>query len=192
MTIAAIWAQDLSGGIGLNGALPWRHKPDVEHFWKTIGEDTVIVGNSTWTKNIGLFFKRRASGKYIVLSNHAHSALCSGSKPQVKYVSNIGSALNLLKDWEGNAWVTGGAKTYALFASVIDVFVMTKIYNRYTCDTFMPWGLTPPNATAWDFYDLKPNAEGVEARVGIYVSNRIKDPERVVNNMLRRDLEWEL
>ena len=196
MTIAAIWAQEMNGGIGYHNRLPWRHKPDVEHFWKTIGMDTVIIGHNTFSKNENLFRRYREYGHYIILSNHAAGSVAFDDKRRnsVHYVSNIGSALSLTKEWGENAWVVGGAKTFALFASVIDVFVMTKIYERYPCDSYIPWGLTPPNARAWDFYDLEPNKEGVSAKVGIYVTNRIpeKEAEFVVNNVLRRDLEWEL
>lgn len=192
MTIAAIWAQDMSGGIGYQGRMPWRHKPDLEHFWKTIGEDTIIAGNTTFSKNAALFMKRREVGHHIVLSNHTVADLMTDRKRSVRYVSNIGSALSLAKNYGQNAWVVGGAKTFALFASVIDVFVMTKIYNRYPCDTYMPWGVTPPNSTAWDFYNLKPNSEGIEATVGIYVSNRVKNPDLIVTNLLKGDIEWEL
>lgn len=192
MTIAAIWAQEMNGGIGYQGRLPWRHKPDIEHFWKTIGNDTVVIGNTTFGKNATLFQKRRTDGHYIVLSNRTVGNLMLERNSSIHYVSNIGGALNLIKNFGENAWVVGGAKTFALFASVIDVFVMTKIYNRYPCDTYMPWGVVPPNTTAWDFYNLKPNAEGVEATVGVYVSNRLKNPDLVVTNLLKGDIEWEL
>lgn len=196
MTIAAIWAQDLGGGIGYQNRLPWRHKPDVEHFWKTIGTDTVIIGSHTFGKNENLFRRYRDYGHYIVLTRYSSGAVTFGRNSQcsVHFASNIGSALNFVRELGQNAWVVGGAKTFALFASVIDVFVMTKIYARFTCDSFIPWGLTPPNTKPWDFYDLEPNKEGVEAKVGIYVTNRIpeKQAEFVVNNVLRRDLEWEL
>ncbi|OOL28231.1 dihydrofolate reductase, partial [Rhodococcus rhodochrous] len=46
--IVLIWAQDRDGGIGRDGAIPWRIPEDMAHFRAATTGRPVIMGRLTW------------------------------------------------------------------------------------------------------------------------------------------------
>jgi len=49
--LAMILAHDKNGGIGKDNKIPWKCKSDIDFFWNTIGDHTVIVGRKTHLHN---------------------------------------------------------------------------------------------------------------------------------------------
>ena len=66
MEIHLIWAQDLNGGIGKKGKLPWHISEDLKNFKKITLNSTVIMGRKTWDS---LPFKPLPKRRNIVLSS---------------------------------------------------------------------------------------------------------------------------
>ena len=47
MDIHLIWAQDLNGGIGKDGKLPWHISEDLKNFKKLTIDSPIIMGKKT-------------------------------------------------------------------------------------------------------------------------------------------------
>lgn len=195
MSIGMIYACDMKGGIGYKNRLPWRHKPDIEHFWKTIDENPVIMGRKTFDGSVYYFYKRQLRTDFIVLSKTVRSR-SSGPCDPITWVPSIERAIECAKELSPISWVVGGATIFVPSLPYVDFVVATHIQNTYPCDTFLPWGAeTPPNMSLYDGFDLKPNAEGIEARVNIYVRSECindKNLDNCINLILRRDNPWAL
>ena len=48
MKIHLIWAQEINGGIGKNGRLPWHIPEDLQNFKKLTLDSTILMGRNTW------------------------------------------------------------------------------------------------------------------------------------------------
>ena len=66
MEIHLIWAQDLNGGIGKDGKLPWHISEDLKNFKKITSNHPVIMGRKTWDS---LPIKPLPNRRNIILSN---------------------------------------------------------------------------------------------------------------------------
>ena len=76
--LAYIWAEDLTGGIGVDGHLPWHLKADLKRFKEKTMNHPMIMGRRTFESLPGILPGR----KHIVLT---HSNLDT-SDPNVKVV----------------------------------------------------------------------------------------------------------
>ena len=192
MVLGAIYAYCLNGGIGYKGRLPWRHEDDIKHFWETIGQKPVICGSKTWKSAKSYFRKHRPDALHIVISRNAknrNDALAG----RVEFVSTKEDALKLVEENGGVAWICGGKSIYSLFENDVDLFVGSKIFDSYNCDTFLPWMWNddiPPNARhIWrQFFDHK--AFQVDACVDYYVSGRALFSEDLPERLVALDMDW--
>ena len=66
MKIHLIWAQEINGGIGKNGKLPWHISEDLQNFKKLTLESTILMGRKTWES---LPIKPLPKRRNIVLSS---------------------------------------------------------------------------------------------------------------------------
>ena len=66
MEIHLIWAQDINGGIGKDGKLPWHLSEDLKNFKKITSGYPVIMGRKTWDS---LPIKPLPNRRNIILSN---------------------------------------------------------------------------------------------------------------------------
>ena len=66
MIIKLIWAQDSSGGIGINNKLPWHFSEDLQKFKSLTLNSTIVMGRKTWES---LKIKPLPKRKNIVLSS---------------------------------------------------------------------------------------------------------------------------
>ena len=48
MKIHLIWAQDLNGGIGKDGELPWHIPEDLKNFKRLTLNSVIVMGRKTW------------------------------------------------------------------------------------------------------------------------------------------------
>ena len=76
--LAYIWAEDLTGGIGIDGHLPWHLAADLKRFKEKTMNHPMIMGRKTFESLPGILPGR----KHIVLT---HSNLNVGD-PNVKTV----------------------------------------------------------------------------------------------------------
>ncbi|KZC07112.1 PREDICTED: dihydrofolate reductase [Dufourea novaeangliae] len=133
-------------GIGVNGALPWKLKNEMEFFTsmttKTKNKskkNVVLMGRRTW---------ECIPNKYRPLRNRVNMVLSSQSlnyNDGAIVCKSIPHALEIilqppLKDQIENIWVIGGSSVYkaAMESPNFYRLYLTRIKKHYDCDTFFP------------------------------------------------------
>ena len=129
MKIQLIWAQDLNGGIGKKGKLPWHIPEDLKNFKKITLNHPVIMGRITWDS---LPFKPLPNRRNIVLSKKNIS--------NVESYNKIDDCLHKLKkDNINSIFIIGGAKIYSSFFDIATDLHITLINdNTNQIDCFFP------------------------------------------------------
>ena len=130
--IHLIWAQDLNGGIGKDGRLPWHIPEDLKNFKKLTLHSTIIMGRNTWES---LTIKPLPNRRNIVLSSKK-------IKNVESYYSIDTCFEQLHKDNIKKIFVIGGAQIYEYFIHKSKTLHITLI-NLETrgIDTFFPISL---------------------------------------------------
>lgn len=125
--ITHIVACDQNGGIGLNGELVWHLPSELKHFKDTTLGNVCLVGRTTAEKLPVL--PRR-----VVLT-------VSSANPLEQRLSEAQAFCEALNTNE--IFIIGGAKLYESTADIVDRVIITKIINKFDCDTFykMPQGM---------------------------------------------------
>ena len=103
MIIKLIWAQDSSGGIGINNKLPWHFSEDLQKFKSLTLNSTIVMGRKTWES---LKIKPLPKRKNIVLSSKKIN--------DVECYKSIEELMNSLNN-ESSFFVIGGAQIYKIF-----------------------------------------------------------------------------
>lgn len=163
MQLTAIYACDSRGGIGYNGGLVVRSKSDINFFWKTIGQHTIIIGRKTWEGTKNLFLKKRPNAVHIVLTK---SETCPKDSLNVLYVDSVERAIEwaerfaiVFDNTDDPVFVCGGAKIYEAFAPYVNkVYATVADAKKKPCDTFLPHGkflIGHDNEHEYGFYDEK-------------------------------------
>ena len=106
MIIKLIWAQDSSGGIGINNKLPWHFSEDLQKFKSLTLNSTIVMGRKTWES---LKIKPLPKRKNIVLSSKKIN--------DVECYKSIEELMNSLNN-ESSFFVIGGAQIYKIFYSL--------------------------------------------------------------------------
>ena len=106
MIIKLIWAQDSSGGIGINNILPWHFSDDLQKFKSLTLNSTIVMGRKTWES---LKIKPLPKRKNIVLSSKKNNA--------VECYKSIEELMNRLNN-QSSFFVIGGAQIYKIFYSL--------------------------------------------------------------------------
>ncbi|XP_064645317.1 dihydrofolate reductase-like [Lineus longissimus] len=135
-----------SGGIGINGNLPWKLKGDMA-FFKRITMETkdankqnvVIMGRRTWD-SIPAKFRPLPNRINVVLSKTLKEAPAGAS-----LASSLDAALDLLakpplaEKVEG-VFIIGGHSVYkeALESTDCHRVYLTEVLKEFECDTFLP------------------------------------------------------
>lgn len=122
-----IIACDPDGGIGYQNRLPWSNiQGDLPRFKRLTEGKTVIMGRNTWDS----LPKKPLPGRVnIVVSSREleaehHNVIRS---PELFF--------NRPEDVE--FWLIGGAKLVESYWKEIDEVHLTRVYDHYTCDTFI-------------------------------------------------------
>ena len=129
MKIHLIWAQDISGGIGKDGKLPWYLPEDLQNFKKLTLESTILMGRKTWES---LPIKPLSKRRNIVLS-----------RKQVADVECYTSIEKCLEKLDAGGtdklFVIGGSTVYRNFIYIADELHITQV-NEVTngISTFFP------------------------------------------------------
>lgn len=134
--INAILACDMNYGIGKNGKLPWPHIPeDMKWFRKLTTNGVVIMGRKTFESLGSIPLPNRMN--YVITTQdfdeipHTYFYdLRTLSIPQF-----IQSLKTRYEDKE--IWVIGGSEIYSQFLPYCDILYLTKIKQKYDCDTFI-------------------------------------------------------
>ncbi len=129
MEIHLIWAQDMNGGIGKNGSLPWHISEDLKNFKKLTLNSTIIMGRKTWES---LPVKPLPKRENIVLSGNSVS--------DVTCFQSIDHCIEYLNDNNiAKAFVIGGAQVYRNFIHRADELHITFVEKATEgIDTYFP------------------------------------------------------
>ena len=134
LAVGCIYATCISGGLGYKNTIPWHQPDDLKHFWETIGNMPVVVDRKTWDATAKLFLRKRPGAKHYVLTKDKR-----GRKGNVFFMNSVDEIIEDAKKTESALWVCGGKEIYMAFEPHIVVWVQTKIFEYYLCDTFLPW-----------------------------------------------------
>lgn len=156
--LAMILAHDKNGGIGKDNKIPWKCKSDIDFFWNTIGDHTVIVGRKTWESVKNYFLKRRPTAKHIIVT----------SKPDNQETENcifVKSIEEALSFNDNLMFICGGSKVYDSVKNYVNVAIETVIDGEYECDSYAPKWLN--DMTSFVDFDLQSNENQPKAHVYI-------------------------
>ncbi len=103
MIIKLIWAQDSSGGIGINNKLPWYFSEDLQKFKSLTLNSTIVMGRKTWDS---LKIKPLPKRRNIVLSSKKIN--------DVECYKSIEELMNNLNN-KSSFFVIGGSQIYKIF-----------------------------------------------------------------------------
>ena len=129
MKIHLIWAQEINGGIGKDGKLPWHISEDLQNFKKLTLDSTIIMGRKTWES---LSIRPLPKRRNIVLSRK--------EVPDAEYYTSIKKCIEKLNDdATENLFVIGGSTVYRNFIYRADELHITEV-DEITegIDTYFP------------------------------------------------------
>jgi dihydrofolate reductase len=117
-----ILACDPDGGIGYENRLPWSNiQGDLPRFKRLTEGHPVVMGRNTWDS---LPKKPLPNRVNIVVT----------SRP---FVEEGVASINRLLNYPDLYWLIGGAKLIEQAWPYINEIHLTKVYDHYTCDTFI-------------------------------------------------------
>ena len=129
MKIHLIWAQDINGGIGKEGKLPWHISEDLQNFKKLTLDSIIIMGRKTWES---LPIRPLSKRRNIVLSRN--------KVPDIEYYTSIEECIEKLNDDDiEKLFVIGGSTVYRNFIHRADELHITKVDEMIDgIDTYFP------------------------------------------------------
>ena len=129
MKIHLIWAQDINGGIGKEGKLPWHISEDLQNFKKLTLDSIIIMGRKTWES---LPIRPLSKRRNIVLSRN--------EVPNIEYYTSIKECIEKLNDDDiEKLFVIGGSTVYRNFIHRADELHITKVDEMIDgIDTYFP------------------------------------------------------
>ena len=138
MNYYIIAANCLSGGIGLNGNIPWQCKSDLKLFSKLTkgaSNNVIIMGRKTWESLPKSPLPNRTN---IILSK---TLTLKPLPPNTHIFDNIIDIKTFCKENNyDDVWIIGGEQIYNLFINDDDLngLYLTEICEEFKCDTFFP------------------------------------------------------
>ena len=132
MRIQLIWAQEINGGIGKNGKLPWHISEDLKNFKKITKNHPIIMGRVTWES---LPFKPLPNRRNIVLSSNVYK--------DVECFKSIDDCIKTLnRDGLNSVFIIGGTSIYSEFFNVASDLHITLVHQDVDgIDCFFPKSL---------------------------------------------------
>ena len=122
-----ILACDPDGGIGYENRLPWSNiQGDLPRFKRLTDGQTVIMGRNTWDS----LPKKPLPGRVNIVVS---------SRPLEAEHHNVirSPELRFNRPDDVSFWLIGGAKLVESYWNEIDEVHLTRVYDHYTCDTFI-------------------------------------------------------
>jgi dihydrofolate reductase len=117
-----ILACDPSGGIGYQNKLPWTNiQGDLPRFKRLTEGHPVVMGRNTWDS---LPKKPLPNRVNIVVTSRL-------------FVEHGVASIDRLLNYPDLYWLIGGAKLIEQAWPYINEIHLTKVYDHYTCDTFI-------------------------------------------------------
>ena len=134
--VSIIVATDEQGGIGRNGALPWRLPEDLRRFKALTMGKPVIMGRKTFD-SIG----RPLPGRHNIVVSRQAGLNVDGCTVVDSFAAALAAA--------GEApevCVIGGAEVYAPALPLADTLHLTRVHATVAADAFFP----PLDAADWE------------------------------------------
>ncbi|KPJ22930.1 dihydrofolate reductase [Streptococcus phocae subsp. phocae] len=128
--IVAIWAEDESGVIGVDGRLPWHLPKELQHFKQTTLNQAILMGRVTFD---GMKRRLLPNRQTLVLTRdkhyHVDGALTMASVEQV---------LEWYHTQEKTLYIIGGNKVLEAFDGYFNKIIKTVVHHRFDGDTYRP------------------------------------------------------
>ncbi len=126
-----IYARARNGVIGRDNQLPWHLPEDLAHFKQTTLGCPVIMGRKTWDSLPPRFRPLPGRLNIVITRDTDWQALGASVAHSLEQARNLCPA-------GGDAWVIGGAQTYAQALPLASRVVVTEIDQDFEGDTFAP------------------------------------------------------
>ncbi|MDR2575021.1 MAG: dihydrofolate reductase [Treponema sp.] len=134
MDIIIIAAMSENRVIGVNNALPWALKADMERFKKLTLGWPCIMGRKTWES----LPKRPLPGRpNMVISRSLNGASRNDAMTGAKVFPSLQKAVGHCAGYE-KVFICGGASIYAEVMPLADRIELTVIHKQYEGDAFFP------------------------------------------------------
>jgi dihydrofolate reductase len=135
--IAAIWAEDKKGLIGVEGHLPWQLPAELAHFKATTMDAALLMGRKTFDGMNRRLLPGRTS--IVLTRDKAVTAESLGfSTDALQILHSREEVLNWYAGQERSLFVIGGAEMFRLFAADIEELYQTVVDGEFVGDTQMP------------------------------------------------------
>lgn len=125
-----IIATDPNGGIGYKNRLPWTNiQGDLPRFKRLTDKHTIIMGRNTWDS----LPIKPLPNRYNFVVTSQQLVMPTGSAC-ITYGKFTAPECSLRFS---NTWLIGGAQLISSCWPYIKEVHLTKVYDHYTCDTFI-------------------------------------------------------
>lgn len=136
--INMILATDENGGIGYKNGLPWPHlTEDMQYFKNTTNGQVVVMGSNTW-HSLGRIAPLKNRINYVISSQDiSNYPGCFDVYDYTRYtMQQIIEAIDFRHPGK-DVVIIGGKKLYDACYMYCDAIHVTKVMDKYKCDTFV-------------------------------------------------------
>jgi dihydrofolate reductase len=148
--LRAIYAQDITGGIGVFNKIPWTIKEDLVRFKELTTGCVVVMGRRTW-ESLPEHYRPLPKRENVVVS----STLSKKDLPSDVRLFHPTSLIEQIeKEYASTkikVWVIGGAKLLKELLPYCNTVERTIIYGFYSCDTYVD----PLDLTQWSITETR-------------------------------------
>jgi dihydrofolate reductase len=133
-----ILAADEAGGIGFKNGLPWPHiSDDMLHFKNITKDNVVVMGSNTWN-SLGRIAPLKDRINYVVSTKGIENFPgCFDVYDHNRYsIEQIIEAIDFRHPGRDTI-IIGGKTLYDDAYSVCDVVYLTRVMDKYKCDTYV-------------------------------------------------------
>ena len=123
-----IVAADLGNGIGKDNTMPWHISADLKRFKELTSGHTIVMGRKTWES---LPKKPLPNRKNIVITRNKNF------EAEGATVIHAPNELNQHAKNKETVFIIGGAEIYRLFYTKAQKLYLTRVKDRFDCDTFL-------------------------------------------------------
>ena len=130
MRLSIIAALDLSGGIGVNGQLPWRLSEDLKRFKNITMGHHLVMGRKTWES-----IRRPLVGRIMIVVTRQLDYQANGCE----VVHSLQSAIDFAAArGEEELFVIGGGELFKQMLPQADRMYLTQVHAAVPADVFFP------------------------------------------------------
>ncbi len=128
LSIIVAVAENLA--IGKNNDLLWHLSSDLKRFKKLTMGHPVVMGRRTWES----LPKRPLPGRRNIVFTQNTDFKADGAE----VVHSVNSLFEVLKDYDDEVFVMGGASIYQLLLPFTNRLYVTRVYREFDGDVFFP------------------------------------------------------